>query len=110
MELRRNRRVRVFAILLPLLAVATVALSQNQIIYDDALENGWQQWDWTGTTVNLANTSPVHSGSHSLSVTFSNANYGALYLEAGASFNTSAYTNLTFWINGGATGGQLLQV
>ena len=91
------------------LAVASAVRAQSdQIIYDDSLENGWQQYPWTGVTVNLANTSPVHSGSDSISVNATN--YGALYLAPGAAFNTSAYPNLTFWINGGASGGQHLQV
>jgi len=80
----------------------------DQIIYDDALENGWANWSWA--TVNLANTSPVHSGSDSISVTASNTpgSWQALYLDVSA-MNTSGFTNLTFWINGG-TGGQAVLV
>jgi hypothetical protein len=79
--------------------------SADQIIYDDALENGWQNWSWA--TVNLANTSPVHSGSDSISVTANNtpSDWQALYLSVSA-MNTSGFTNLTFWIDGGASGGQ----
>jgi hypothetical protein len=89
------------------LMVPRPALAQSaQIIYDDALENGWQIDPWDSVTINTGNTSPVHSGSDSISVSASN--YGALYL-AHAAFNTSAYSNLTFWINGGTGGGQLLQ-
>ena len=44
------------------------------IIYDDALENGWENWGWA--TLNYTNTSPVHSGSDSISVTISSANQG----------------------------------
>ena len=43
----------------------------DQIIYDDALENGWVNWGWA--TLNYANTSPVHSGSDSISVTIVSA-------------------------------------
>ncbi len=80
----------------------------DQIVYDDALENGWANWSWA--TVNLANTSPVHSGSDSISVTASNTptNWQALYLSVSA-MNTGGFTNLTFWINGG-TGGQAVLV
>jgi hypothetical protein len=80
----------------------------DQIIYDDALENGWANWSWA--TVNLANTSPVHSSPYSISVTASNTpgNWQALYLDVTA-MNTTGITNLTFWINGG-TGGQAVQV
>jgi hypothetical protein len=77
----------------------------NQIIFDDSLENGWVDWSWA--TVNLANTSPVHGGSDSISVTC--AGYAALYFEHPA-FDSSPYTNLTFWINGGSAGGQVLTV
>ena len=80
----------------------------DQVIYDDALENGWVNWSWA--TVNLANTSPVHSGFGLISVTASNtaSNWQALYLSVSA-MNTSGFSNLTFWINGG-TGGQAVLV
>jgi len=79
------------------------------VIYDDALENGWQNWSWA--EVNLANSNPVHGGSLSISVTASNSpsNWQALYLDVPA-MDLSGYTNLTFWINGGSAGGQQVQV
>ncbi len=41
----------------------------DQIIYDDALEDGWQDWGWA--ILDYTNTSPVHSGSDSIgAVTF----------------------------------------
>jgi alpha-L-arabinofuranosidase len=77
----------------------------DQTVYDDALVNGWQNYGWA--TLNYANTSPVHSGARSISVTA--AAYQALYLYH-ASFNTTGFSNLTFWIHGGTTGGQALRV
>src|SRR5581483_202632 len=77
----------------------------NQAIYTDGLQNGWQDWGWAAH--NYSNTNPVHSGSYSVSVSCSN--YQALYLHNSA-FAPTLYTNLIFWINGGATGGQPLQV
>src|SRR5208282_512731 len=64
------------------LAPGTPRLSAQttQVVYDDQLENGWQLWGWA--TISLTNTSPVHSGSYSISVT-STTNYQALYLHAG---------------------------
>ena len=56
----------------------------DQIIYDDALVNGWQDYGWA--TLNYANTSPVHSGTYSISVTA--GAYEALYLHH-APFATS---------------------
>jgi beta-galactosidase len=57
---------------------------------------------------NLANTSPVLPGfSNSISVFCTE--YAALYLYQTPSDSTP-YTNLTFWLNGGDTGGQVLTV
>ena len=38
-------------------------------IYGDALASGWADWSWN-TTVQVTTTSPVHTGSHSISVGF----------------------------------------
>jgi alpha-L-arabinofuranosidase len=93
-------------LLLCCFALPTVARAQSdQIVYTDALDNGWQNWSWA--TVNFANTAPVQAGSDSISV--SAGAYQALYLHQTA-FDSSTYGNLVFWINGGASGGQLLQV
>jgi hypothetical protein len=75
-------------------------------IYTDNLVNGFQNWSWA--TVNLKNTSPVHSGIYSISVT-DGGNYQVLAL-AHPDFNTSPYASLSFWVNGGTAGGQKLQV
>ena len=76
-------------------------------IYTDNLVNAFQSWSWAA--VNFANTSPVHSGGYSISVT-DGVNYQALSLQYPAGFNTAPYASLTFWINGGAGGGQQLEV
>jgi hypothetical protein len=90
---------------LALMASFSLVTRADEIIYDDALENGWQNWSWA--TVNLANTSPVYNSSDSISVTASN--WSALYLDIAAT-DSSQFTNLTFWINGGTNGGQQVQV
>jgi alpha-N-arabinofuranosidase len=96
-------------ILMPLLcclALSSAARAQtDQSVYADALVNGWQNWSWA--TVNLSNTTPVQAGTDSISV--SAGPYQALYLHQTA-FDSTPYTALVFWINGGSTGGQLLQV
>jgi len=80
----------------------------DQIIYDDALQNGWQDWSYS-TTRNFNNTGTyVHSVAASISATITGG-WGALSLWHSA-FDSSVYTNLTFWINGGASGGQQLQI
>jgi hypothetical protein len=104
---RRRARRQWSCWLLAALALQLTARA-DQIIYDDALENGWQDWSWS-TTRNFNNTGTyVHSGAASISATITNA-WGALSLWHSA-FDSSVYTNLTFWINGGASGGQQLQI
>jgi hypothetical protein len=82
-----------------------LALRADQVIYDDALQNSWADWGWG--TRSLANTSPVHSGTYSISA--NETAWQALSFNH-ADFDSSPYTNLTFWINGGSLGGQVLQV
>jgi hypothetical protein len=81
--------------------------AQDQAVYTDSLVNGWQNWSWA--TVNFNNSSPVHSGTASISVLCLSTNYQALYLHQ-TPFDSTPYTNLTFWINGGPSGGQALKV
>jgi hypothetical protein len=82
-----------------------LAAQTNQTVYGDALQNGWVNWSWA--TVNVVNSSPVRTGATSISV--SSTNWQALYLHHSAQ-SGAAFTNLTFWINGGNTGGQVVQV
>ncbi len=87
--------------------VFRVAAGTDQPIYTDSLQNGWQDWGWA--TINYANTSPVHSGSKSVAVTIADSSSQAIYI-AHTAFDSSPYTNITFWINGGSSGGQRLLI
>ncbi|MEO7715467.1 MAG: glycoside hydrolase family 44 protein [Capsulimonas sp.] len=97
--------------LLPWLAVPLMLLAgpaaqaQDLPVYTDSLQNGWQNWSWA--TTDLGNSSPVHTGGDSISITA--GAWAAFYLHSNP-IDTSSYVSLSFWINGGATGGQLLQV
>lgn len=103
---RSRRAVSVLLTLICCLALPNLARAQtDQAVYTDALVNGWQNWSWA--TVNLGNTTPVQSGTDSISV--SAGPYQALYLHQTA-FDSTPYAALVFWIDGGASGGQLLQV
>ncbi len=75
-------------------------------LYTDHLVNGFDDWSWG--TRNLGNTVPVHSGSHSISLS-GTAWQVALSLNHTA-FDTTPYASLNFWANGGSGGGQVLQV
>jgi alpha-N-arabinofuranosidase len=106
-QITKTLHARILIVIFVILAGIRNSYGQaNLPIYTDHLVNGFQNWSWA--LVNPANTSPVYAGSDSISVT-DGANYQALYLEH-TPFNTSPYASLDFWINGGASGGQKLQV
>ncbi len=85
---------------------ALAAFSQgNLVVYDDALQNGWEHWGWA--TNNLSATASVHAGSNSISVAA--GPWEALYLHTPA-ISSGSYTSLTFWIHGGTAGGQPVDV
>lgn len=81
------------------------ALAAPQPIYADSLATSWA--DWSFTTHDLQVTAPVHSGSKSISVTYG-AWQGLFLHHPGVA--TAGFTKLTFFIHGGATGGQKLQL
>lgn len=102
-------RLLSWLLLLPwLLGLQGTALAQtNFTVYDEALTPGWQNWSWA--TVDVASAANAHSGAVSMAVT--PAAWSALYLRsADAPVNTTGFLSLTFWVHGGDTGGQTLQV
>jgi hypothetical protein len=95
------------AIAVCLLQTSTAwVLAQNETIYSNSLQNGWADWSWASD--NLANTSTVLSG-YTDSISVSCTKDTALYLHQTPA-SSSPYTNLTFWLNGGPSGGQVLTV
>ena len=80
---------------------------EDLTIYDNNLAPGWQSWSWAA--VDFANTTAAHSAPNSISV---NADlWGALYLAyQGQPLDTSGYNTLTFWANGGPSGGQRVTI
>ena len=93
---------RLPALVLPLW---TAQAQTRQSVYTESLQNGWQDYGWA--RLDYASTVQAHSGTRSIAVT--PAAYAALYLHHDAQ-PAITYTNLSFWIHGGASGGQLLQV
>lgn len=97
----------------PLLALLLVVLmtpaiprpvsAATQTISADGLAASWSDYSWT--TVNLAASSPTHTGATSIAVTY--AAWGGLYL-AHPGLATAGYTRVRFWIHGGSAGGQQL--
>jgi hypothetical protein len=82
----------------------------NLVIYDDTLGllNGFVDGYSWAASVNYDNTSPVYSGTYSISV--SATSYTALALYNPSGFSTVPYASLNFWINGGASGASGIQV
>jgi hypothetical protein len=74
-------------------------------IYDDNLLSGFEERGWAAYS--LMNTSTVHSGTYSISVTGTNWQ-GIAFSRP--DFDTTPYESLSFWANGGTNGGQRLQI
>jgi hypothetical protein len=79
----------------------------NMTIYADSLVNGWSDGSYN-VTHSFANTSPVHSGSDSISATITAA-YGGIQLNH-AKMAVTNFASIGFWLNGGSIGGQQLQM
>ncbi len=78
----------------------------TEMIYQDGFAADWQNWSWA--TVDPASATPVRRGPAAISVTA--GGWEALYLRRQSVKNTAGYTALAFWVHGGETGGQVLQV
>src|SRR5688572_23018633 len=86
-----------FTVTLLTLTFGLLSTRADQVIYDDALVNGWEAWGWA-TNINYNSTAYVHTGTKAIAVT--GRAWEAVYWHH-AAFNSGLYTNLTFWINGG---------
>lgn len=93
---------------LALAAPAHAGPSADVIVYGDALAAGWDNWSWS-TAVNFSNTSPVRSGSHSISVDYTTG-WAGLSLRTASPLDASVYPTLTFWIHGGSGPAKLVRV
>jgi hypothetical protein len=98
---------------LPVLLIAACLLSfarnanaqANLPIYTDHLVNGFQDWSWAPR--NMGSTL-VHTGTNSIAVTNASFFQGISFHQN--DFNSSVYSSLSFWANGGTNGGQTLDV
>ena len=104
----RGRLHYIPALLLLILARSALFTAYAQApmpIFSDHPVNGFQDWSWG--THNLVNSSPVHSGSSSISASLSAWQAVSFYHP---DFSVATYGSLSFWANGGTPGGQRLQV
>lgn len=114
--MRRGRKVMMPALLLALLGPmsAPVRASDDLLIFSDfnqpvygtmTFNNGWQNNSWGPAYVT---NSPVHSGTSALCLAPSGGWQAMRFIRADT--DTAIYTNVTLWINGGATGGQTVGI
>src|ERR1039457_1791857 len=100
------KKIICFAVTLAFLTAATseIFASDDLLIFSDQRNNGWADWSWAPHS----GTTNAHSGTNAISVVPSGG-YQALYLEHD-NIDTTIYTNLTLWVNGGTNGGQVVGV
>ncbi len=85
---------------LPLYNTITPA-NDDCLIYTIQLNNGWGDWGWV---THYATNNPNFNGSNSMVVAASSS-YQAWWLVHDP-IDTTLYANISFWLNGGPTGGQ----
>lgn len=65
-------------------------------IYDDATQNGWQQWDgWDLVSKDFASEEEVFKGTRSIKAVYS-GQWGAVQIGRGAAMDITGYSALTF--------------
>ncbi len=81
-------------------------------LYTDSLNSDWESASDNSTIV-LNNSDPVHDGAASIAVTYTAAN-GALNIKVKPApaqpLAWDAYEVISFWANGGSTGGQQIRI
>jgi hypothetical protein len=83
------------------------AAPTDTLIYGDNLASGWANWSWD-STLNFTNSSPVHSGTHSISAALNP--WAGLSLHYDGVLVPGSDNLLSFWIHGGTTNGRTLRV
>ena len=89
-----------------LLTLASPALANDdQLVYSEMLNNGWQDWGWVP---HHATNNPTYNGTNAM-VFAASSIYQAWWLVHDP-IDTTLYTSLTLWLNGGSKGGQTVGV
>jgi GPI mannosyltransferase 3 len=101
-----KHRGGVALVLTALLVGGSMAIAQTEDVYLDVLGSDWQNWSWGGTYY-FTNAAPVYAGTASIKIT--QQPWSGLSLQH-SSIASNAYAYVEFYIHGGTTGGQLLQV
>ncbi len=91
--------------LLAMTIVWSLEAQTNLVIFNDGLNNGFQNWSLGN--VSFTNASPVYGGTNS--IRYDDVAWKGISFEH-SDFNPQPYTNLDFWLNSGGSGGQVIQV
>jgi len=90
-----------------LLSALAAHATDDMLIYSDRFNNGWgDSWSWMPR---YATNNPVYAGSNSMACVPSGT-WQAWWLKSGTTVDTTIYTNVSFWLNGGPTGGQSIVI
>ncbi len=94
------------------LLIALPAQAANLVVYDDQSENGFNDGCSFGgvpADIDVANTVTVHTGTHS--IRFTPDHFNAVSWCTPITYSAATdYTGLDFWVNGGTTGNQNVDV
>ncbi len=91
----------------PAAPVAPAPAGAAKPIFEEQLDASWSNWSW-GSTIDLA-AKTAHAGSAAIGVTYTDG-WAGLYLHANQPIDSSGYTTLRFWANGGSAGGQQIRL
>ena len=92
---------------IPALLLLSFNLCADQIIYDDALENGWLDYGAASHNYSATTPAPVHSGTYSATVDMQFP-FDLLWINLATPMSSTPFASLSFWINGDTQGGQQL--
>jgi hypothetical protein len=68
----------------------------DHYLFDDAVQNSWQQWDgWGLTSKDFANEEETFKGTMAIKAVY-NDQYGAIQIGRGTAFDMTGYSTLTF--------------
>lgn len=87
------------------LATWAADAAADLVVYDDALQNTFQDYSYGGGTV-FNNINPVHSGADSIAFTGNNSFNAISFFHSGGVFGAGTYSSLRFFVDGGAAGSQ----
>jgi hypothetical protein len=90
------------------LAIAFSARAQTLVVYDDALQNAFDNYSYGGGS-DFNGTAVVRTGTKSIAFT-GNAFNAVSFFHPGVDLGTAAYPVLRLWVHGGVTGGQQLRL